>query len=333
MARRTPGFCPSFIQKFIREFRSLEVPPRKILVAVSGGVDSTALALAFWEVKALLHLELAVAHVHHGLSNDETQNAYRDQAQLQARALAEKLSLPFFTAPAPTAEEGKESALFSEASLRKYRYGLLEEWRRRHHFEAIALGHHFEDLLETQVMRLLRGTSLTGLEAMRILSPQGRLRPFLNFKKEELEKFVRERREAWLEDPSNKSMHPKRNHLRQWLKEAEKIHPGAQENLAKSLQRMAQWRREVRRPWKESVLTNGGIARSLFIRLSRPLKAELLAEYLRRQNVFDYTSGQIHELITRLDGAQKETSFTYLGCHWTLGPEMIKRSPGIGPVI
>ncbi|NCN39756.1 tRNA lysidine(34) synthetase TilS [bacterium] len=312
----------SFLQKVIRELKSIPILPKRILVASSGGADSMALVWALFELRSLFSFDLVLAHVHHGAEassppSQETAD-YRKQAQDLVLQTAEALDLPCFTNPI------EKQKLISEAELRAFRYKWLTRWQEEAGCEAIALAHHFEDLLETQVMRMLRGSGQLGLGAMVPLSPQKRLRPFLNLKKEELKVFLESSQRSWVEDPSNQEMGPTRNRLRKWLSQVEDLHSGGLVNLSKSLQRLSTLALELERPWKSEAMTEGAIRRSVFLALSQPLKAELLAHYIREHGVKDYTSGQILELIKRLDVAPKSTRFRFLSREWALGPHRIE---------
>ena len=215
MSRKEPNFKKSFLQKVIRDLREVPVLPRKILVAVSGGADSVGLLLALSEIQKLFRFQLTVGHVHHGISKDHRQNEFRNQAQQLAKELADSKGFQFLS------NEPLETHLKSEADFRTYRYTWLIQWQEQHQLEAIALGHHFEDLLETQMMRLARGSARLGLGAMVPLSPQKRLRPFLNLKKAEVVQFVESMGEKWLEDPSNDQGENLRVQMRQWLEDLE----------------------------------------------------------------------------------------------------------------
>lgn len=318
MGKKSADFKIAFIQKLMRELKTIPLLPRRLLVAVSGGADSVALLHALDEVKALFHLELVVAHVHHGRTDNEELNAFRNKSKNFVNQLALQKGLPFVT------NSVEEIELSSEAELRKYRYEFLTAWQKELSCDAIALGHHFEDLLETQVMRLIRGSARLGLAAMSVLSPQKRFRPFLNIRKEEVVRYLEESSWTWVEDPSNLWEKPLRNQVRGWLNDIEEKLPGAKENFSKSLQRLVRFNQEMKYPWKEEALTKGGIRRSVYLSLAEPYKTELLAHYIREKGQENYTSGQIHELMKRLDVPYKEHRFKFLGHNWVLEPETIQ---------
>jgi tRNA(Ile)-lysidine synthase len=327
MARRIPNSHLAFTQKFIRELKSLPIPPRKILVAVSGGVDSVGLFLVLKEVQTLFKMNLVVAHVHHGQSSSSRQNQFRLKAMRFVKDLCDTQSTQFITnTQFPTRE------LKSEAELRAWRFHWLNQWASEHGVDAIALGHHQEDLLETQMMRLMRGSSGLGLGAMQIHNSQSkRLRPFLHFSKNEIENFVQSTGTRWITDPSNQKMGPLRNRVRVWLNEMESFYPGSKSNLLKSLHRVVSLHQEVKFPWKERVMTKSPravIKRQIYLGLSEPFKRELLAQYLRECGVKEFTSGQVIELMKRLDVLTNDDTFTFFGRCWTLSPEVIQVGEG-----
>lgn len=319
MARRIPNPQKTFIQKLIKELKTLPRPPRKILVAVSGGVDSVGLLLALHEVKELFKFELSVGHVHHGDTTDPALAQFRDSARQLVQGLSHECGLEFFTNL-----KSPKKILKSEAELRKWRYDHLTLWSSQLGAEAIALGHHQEDLLETQMMRLMRGSAGLGLGAMTLLSPKYRLRPFLHYTKAEIQNYVQGTGKVWAIDPSNSEGVPLRNQLRVWLNDMEQMVPGAKSNLLKSLHRVVELHLEQRSPWKEKVMTEGSIIRPAFMALSLPLKRELLAHFLRAHGIFEFTSGQIIELMKRLDVTRNDDTFNFFGRCWTLSPEVIQ---------
>lgn len=318
MTRKKSDPQKAFIQKIIRELKFLPVVPRRLLVALSGGVDSVGLVLALNEVKALFSLELIVAHVHHGKSSNLKTLEFRNRTQKTSKVLAQSLNLEFVT------NDGTDKELFSESDLRKRRYQYLKQWALDFSCEAIALGHHQEDLLETQMMRLMRGSSSLGLGAMSLLSEQGRLRPFLNIKKSEVEAYVLGMGKEWVDDPSNAHDTYLRNRVRGWLEQMEEILPGAQANLSKSLQRIVGLAQEKKSPWKGKALTESGIDRRVYMALATPYKMELIAHYLRLHFVEDYTSGQILELMKRLDLVTGSHTLKFFGRYWTINQRVIK---------
>ena len=146
--------------------------PERWLLAVSGGADSMVMAEILFRWRRYLGLELALAHVHHGRGPDERQNGYRDQAQSLVSEWAARRNLEFFTNE-PSGEVG-----ISEQDLREFRRGHLRGWLGAGAFSRVAFAHHRDDLLETRLLRLIRGSGRQGLKAMAV--KRGRIvRPLL----------------------------------------------------------------------------------------------------------------------------------------------------------
>ncbi len=171
-------------------------PPRKLGVAVSGGGDSMALLhlLHGWaEAQGCL---LQVATVDHGL-----REAAAGEAAIVAEA-ARGLGLRHDI----LRWEGWDGGGNLQAEARAARYRLLAGWAGRQGLDAVVLGHTADDIAETFLMRLARGSGVDGLAAMQGLSWREGvvwLRPLLGFARDELRAFLRGREIDWAEDPSN----------------------------------------------------------------------------------------------------------------------------------
>lgn len=325
---RKKNFCLGVEQQVVRELSALEALPTHILVAVSGGVDSLVLLRILHNWRRRFGWQLSVAYVHHGVMG-RIQADYRKKAFRRVQSEARRLQLPFFS----NWQNGRlrdgwspPASLRSEAELREYRYQVLRRLQTEADAEAVALGHHAQDLLETRMMRLIRGTGDQGLEAMCVWNAQGLLRPLLRLNKSDLQKYARQKRMRPLEDPSNRRMEPFRNWLRGWLAQLEKRSPGSLNSLARSLSQIGQT--EVGVLSDPSVLTTGGINRQTFIASSRSGKLRLLASYCREVGLRDYSAGHLNELIKRLDVAQNELRFSLLKTEWIVTRERIQaRNP------
>src|SRR5690349_16136867 len=128
----------SFEQKIVRELKRLESPPKRCLLAVSGGVDSMVLAEVMWRWRQRFSLGLGVAYVHHGMGEGvwPAQQRYRQQAQSFVGAWCERHKLEFFT------NSAEAVTLHSEEELRDYRSAWLERWRREGNYDVVAYAHH-----------------------------------------------------------------------------------------------------------------------------------------------------------------------------------------------
>ena len=188
---------------------------RRILLAVSGGADSTALLSIMARLEKNLRLQLAIAHFDHGLRGARI--AQREERFV--RELAVSLDLPFHEGSA----RGKRIA--SEDAARRARYEFLATVAAREGFSAVATGHTASDQAETVLLHLVRGTGLDGLAGMSArakwpFSGNGALtllRPLLRLSRQETEAYCASAGISPVEDASNASPRYRRNRVRHEL--------------------------------------------------------------------------------------------------------------------
>lgn len=212
----------------------------KIVVALSGGLDSMCLA-------ALLHdlnVSIVLAHCNFGLRGEESDG---DEQLVRDWAEQQKISLYVrgFDVPQILKEQGGNM----EDTARKLRYSWFEELRQTLGFDLIATAHHQQDNIETLLMNFFRGTGIAGLHG--ILPQQGKIiRPLLSFEKEELKHYALEHDIPWREDSSNTNSHYLRNAIRQQLwPEIERVFPHAGQALSANAERF----REAEILYQESI--------------------------------------------------------------------------------
>ncbi|MHC5012578.1 MAG: tRNA lysidine(34) synthetase TilS, partial [Planctomycetota bacterium] len=185
-------------------------PGERVLVAVSGGADSMALALLLHEASAhALPLSLVLGHVDHGWRGAEA--AARDRAAVER--LARRIDAPLDVAPTPN------PPVRTEDEARRWRYNRLALSADRHGCRKVATGHHLRDQAETVLMRLLRGSGPVGLAGIPRRRPLGEaeaglevVRPLLDVDPRRLRAFLEARGVAWVEDETN--LDPRRDRAR-----------------------------------------------------------------------------------------------------------------------
>ncbi|MDB6015394.1 MAG: tRNA(Ile)-lysidine synthase [Gammaproteobacteria bacterium] len=206
--KQTPGaFGPQWLATQLATLLP-GFPDASLCVALSGGVDSTALlaALAALAAKRPRSFQLRALHVDHGLRPASKQWA------THCRSLARKLHVPLKVLTTKV-ERSRGTSL--EAAARDARYGLLAA--ALHPGEILLTAHHSDDQLETVLLQLLRGSGLPGISAMPALAPfaHGFLaRPLLSRSRAELETWAREQGLTWVEDDTNADESLDRNYLR-----------------------------------------------------------------------------------------------------------------------
>lgn len=165
------------------------------IVAVSGGVDSVVLLDIISKKE---DTRLVVAHVDHGIRDDSTKDA------IFVENLAKKYKLPFESVQLKL---GKYS---SEDKSRQERYRFLEEIAKKYDAQ-IVTAHHKDDIIETMVLNILRGTGWRGICSLR---SENIYRPLLSMEKQQLIDYANENDLSWREDSTNTDTTYLRNHVR-----------------------------------------------------------------------------------------------------------------------
>jgi tRNA(Ile)-lysidine synthase len=178
----------------------VSVKTGKYVVAVSGGVDSVVLLDLLTKIPGL---QLVVAHFDHGIRPESSD----DRRFVQA--LAQSYQLPF------EYKDGHLGAGASEAAARQARYDFLNTVQKKAGAEAIITAHHQDDVLETAVINLLRGTGRKGLTALR--DRPGIVRPLLKIPKSEVLDYAQQHGLEWHEDSTNQDTTYLRNYIRHKL--------------------------------------------------------------------------------------------------------------------
>lgn len=222
------------MEQYIKQ-EGLLSPGDSVVLAVSGGPDSTALLHMLKKLASRWQLKLHVAHLDHGFRGEESRREAEWVASLAAR-LGVDCTVKHVDVPAMAAAGGKANM---QEMARQVRYAFLLETARRVGAGIIALGHHADDQAETILMKLLRGTSLTGLSGMSPSSMRDGVklvRPLLRIYKEEIEAYLHEHGYDYCTDSSNLSRKYARNRLRlDVLPMLKSFNP----ELAETLNRMA----------------------------------------------------------------------------------------------
>ena len=197
----------SIADAFDRAFGTRTGTEGGILVAFSGGPDSTALltALASWAPERGLRLE--GAHLDHGLDPDSARRADR------ARSVARQLAVPLIC---ERLEESLPRGESLEAWARQRRYAFLVRCARERALGAIATAHHADDQAETLILRLAQGSGLVGLAGIRRWHGKV-VRPFLDLRRQELSAFVEASGLVPVDDPTNCDLDRPRNRVRHLL--------------------------------------------------------------------------------------------------------------------
>src|ERR1041385_3579721 len=196
-----------FSRMLLVEWRKLRLPVsgETIVVAVSGGADSTALLLAIHELKSQqkLHLDICVAHLDHRLRKSSAKDAK------WVSELASKLGFRAVIGRSKVAEQAHANGDNLEQAARQARYAFLARTAKRVSANYVLTAHTMDDQAETVLLRLMRGSGgngLGGMEAMRPLAKNSAVklvRPILWARRSDTEDYCRLRRTEFLSDEMN----------------------------------------------------------------------------------------------------------------------------------
>ncbi|MFO8067998.1 MAG: tRNA lysidine(34) synthetase TilS [Bacteroidales bacterium] len=196
----------NFIFKFLEfiEGNKLIERDQKTLLAVSGGIDSVAMAHFFYISK----YEFEIAHCNFGLRGKES-----DQDEVFCRELAEKYNVSFFSTKFDTQKYARENKVSIQTAARDLRYKWLEEVRQQHNLDLIATAHHLDDNAETMLFNIARGTGYAGIKGIPLVNKLI-VRPLMVFQRDEIESFLFQNNLKYREDSSNIKTDYSRNKIR-----------------------------------------------------------------------------------------------------------------------
>jgi tRNA(Ile)-lysidine synthase len=256
----------------------VEVPKGKYILAVSGGVDSMVLLDMLGKKPGL---NLVVAHFNHGIRND----SFKDEELVKQAAADYGLIFEL-----GAAHLGKNA---SEAAARHVRYGFLNQMLLKHRAKAIITAHHQDDLIETAMINLIRGTGRLGLTAM--ASNEQIIRPLLITPKIEIETYARRHKLEWLEDPTNQHTQYLRNYLR--LNILPSLTKAKRQSLICNIDKVAKNNMKINNEIATLSHNNRqSIDRNIFSSLPTEIGNEVVAHLLRQANVADFDSKTINRL-------------------------------------
>jgi len=212
--------------KTIEKYKLLDKEDR-VVAALSGGPDSTALLVALVQIAKQLDFSIIVAHYNHGLRGTSS-----DEDEKYSQELAIKLGLIFVSGKMD--QKLRQKGKSPEDFYRQQRYQFLDKVAEDYNAQKIALGHNIQDQAETVLLNLLRGSGLGGLKGILPMREGKFIRPLIEVSRGEIIAFLSEAGISYCQDSSNESKIYLRNKIRfeliPYLKE--KFNPRIEENLA-----------------------------------------------------------------------------------------------------
>lgn len=268
----------------------------RVLVAFSGGADSTALLLELVQLWREGRLQaVAAAHFHHGIRGEEA-----EEDLSFCRELAERLEIPFFSGRGDVPAYAKAQELSLESAARVLRYAFLESTAREWGATAIATGHHREDQAETVLLHLLRGSGMKGLCGMEYRHGDI-VRPLLEVSRREILAYLEDAQQPYRTDSTNLEDDADRNRIRhRVLPVMEEINPRAAAHLAHTAGLLQEEEQFLEGLAREADKRCKG-SRELLAKEPPVLQKRVLKAFLR-QYTWNYTGEDIDRLQSLLVG-------------------------------
>lgn len=235
------------VARFVRHDLGVELRGAHLVIALSGGADSTALLTMFCALRDSLQLSLSAVHLDHGLRAESALEAEK------AGELCRRFGVPFFTKRENVGDLAVAWRCGVEEAGRRARYAFLEDCRITQGARWVLTAHHVGDLAEDVLMRLSRGAGWPGLGGMRaVVDEPGRhvLRPLLMQEKKTLEAMLLRLGLSWQEDASNESRVWKRNRMRH---DVMPLFLAENPSFYESIRRLWRCARRDERDWNERV--------------------------------------------------------------------------------
>ena len=261
---------------------------QKMILALSGGIDSMVLANLLLKAKA----QFVLAHCNFHLRGEES-----DGDEQFVREFAERNGLTLYVKQFETEQYAAEHKLSIEMAARDLRYAWFEELRRELGYDNIAVAHHADDQLETFFINLFRGAGIRGLKGMQPINGNI-IRPLLNTSREEIHQYAIENGIQWREDHTNAETQFLRNKIRhELLPVIDGISKEGRASILKSISHLAS-ENELYRELVKEKLDSLRFARN-------DVSEQLLFEWLRD---YGFNEDQVHFIHEAMNG-QPGTSF------------------------
>ena len=261
----------------------------KLILAISGGIDSMVLSDMLLKAKA----DFVLAHCNFHLRGEES-----DGDEQFVRAYAERNGLTLYVKQFDTESYAKASGISIEMAARELRYAWFEELRQQLGYDYIAVAHHADDQLETFFINLLRGAGIRGLKGMQPVNGPI-IRPLLDVSRAEIRQYAEEHHLEWREDHTNAETLYLRNKIRhELLPVIDGISKEGRSSILKSISHLASENELYRELLNEKLPTSN-------CQLST-VNFQLLFEWLRD---YGFNEDQVHFIHEALKTGQPGTSF------------------------
>ena len=290
------------LQEFIGT-KGIVLARKRLLVAVSGGLDSMALVTLLQQMQ----VNFAIAHC-----NFQLRGVASDADEELVATTANKLGVSFFATRFETKEYAHEQGMGIQLAARKLRYDWLEQIRNQKKYDYIVTAHHLNDNVETIVNNFIKGTGLRGLRGMQVL--KGKLfRPLLFATRQEIETYQIANTIVYREDESNAEDVYTRNKIRHHLIPLfEEINPGFSRRISEQSKVFADLEilhsKIIAQQQKQLFLKRGDDVYIPILLLKKvATNRTALFEYLKN---YDFNATQVDSILLSLDSISGKQFFS-----------------------
>lgn len=279
--------------------KTIRLAPGHYVVAVSGGVDSVVLMhlLAAQHADKTSGVRITAAHFDHGIRDD----SHLDRHLVYE--LSHKLGVPFVY------EEGQLGPGASEDAARQARYEFLRKVQKHSNANAVITAHHHDDVVETALLNLIRGTGRKGMSSLR--SRDELVRPLLHVPKSHIRAYAEANGLTWHEDSTNTDQKYRRNYIRHSvIKKAKAKSPRDYNKLMTLLRRQRELNQAIDQHLELMLHVQpkrSTLRRSDVIHVPYRVATELVAEWLRSNGKRGFNRWLIDRLTVAIRTAQPHT--------------------------
>jgi tRNA(Ile)-lysidine synthase len=207
----------------------LFLPSDKILLTVSGGIDSVVMAHLFQQTA----FNFAIAHCNFNLRGKES-----DEDEKFVSELAGKYHVKFYNTRFNTGEFASQNGISIQMAARELRYEWFYQLIKQEGFDYFATAHHLNDVIESVLLNLSKGTGVHGLIGINRKAEKA-IRPLLDFSRDEIISYASEKNLFWREDSSNSSSKYQRNFIRnEVVPLLKKINPSLEQTFQESIEKI-----------------------------------------------------------------------------------------------
>lgn len=278
--------------------KNLVTSNEKVLLAVSGGMDSMTMMYLFKQ----MGIACEVAHCNFQLRGNDS-----DSDELLVRNIADSYGFPVFVTRFETLEYAEDKKLSIQMAARELRYTWFKKLAAAHQISKIAIAHNLDDSLETFFINLGRGCGINGLTGIQVEN-NTIIRPLLFASRFEIEEFVNENNITFREDSSNASDKYLRNKIRHhFIPLATQLFPNFKETLTNNIERLT----DVQKIYNASIVDmisniSKSINDDIFINIEQllqtPAPQTILFEIIKKYGFVTSELGDIMNSISSISG-------------------------------